>query len=106
MVVLFIPLLMLFIAPALQIILSRLRIKGKVRLPLVAIFLLALLLGFMLSISAFFVSISGLSPGIKCLTGFTGLIVLGILITLVTTPLIAIVSFIMFNKRHKTSNTI
>jgi len=101
MIALFIPLLMLFIAPALQIKLSSLRVKGKVGLPLGVIFILALLVGFMLSIAAFFVSMSGMPTGIKCVTGCTAFIFLGILITLITTPLIAAVAFGKYGQRDK-----
>jgi len=99
--VLIIPFVLLFVAPFLQIILSALRLKRRIILPLLLIDLTAFVLGLLLSICAMFISMWGLSPNIKCLTGCTAFLVLGFLTTIIAVPGISIYTFFLFRaKRH------
>jgi hypothetical protein len=99
--ILIIPFLLLFVAPCMQIILSLLRLKGRIKLPLLIIDVLALSLGFVLSIASMGVSIYGLSPGIKCATGCAAFVFFGFLITVIAVPIIAIVTFLAHRSKKK-----
>jgi hypothetical protein len=96
-----IPLVLMVFAPGFQVYLSSLRLKNKITMPLLAIFLMSFLLGLILSVFAMFISMMGLSPQIKCATGCTAFLGLGILITIITTPIIGLVSFIKYRDRQK-----
>jgi hypothetical protein len=101
LLLIWIPLVLMFFAPGLQLYLSSLRIKNKIIMPLLAITLISFLLGIILPVLAMFISMMGLSPQIKCATGCTAFLGLGILITIITTPIIGLISFIKYRDRQK-----
>ncbi|MEO6522113.1 MAG: hypothetical protein ABIN91_10575 [Mucilaginibacter sp.] len=103
-------LLMIFLAPIIQVILSTLKLKAKINLHLGIIALLAFVLGIILSISAFSLLCSQIQwkkNEIHCVTGEAGVMMCGFFITVACTPLIAIVfaaiSYYRNKKRQTTS---
>jgi hypothetical protein len=96
-----IPLLLITLAPILQIFLSHLRLKGKITMPIMASAVLAFIHGIILSFVATAVSTMGLSPDIKCATGCVVFIGLGLLITIITTPLLGIIYYILYRRKQR-----
>lgn len=100
-------LLLLFAAPILQIILSVLRLVSKIALPLFIIFGIALFSGIMCSFIAMRIVLDAMSQeahgrGICGMPAMAALFA-GVFITLVTTPLIAIVSYFINRYIQKTA---
>jgi len=98
-----VPFLLLFVAPFIQITLSSLRLKGRIKLPLLVIDVLALILGIFLSVVAMIISMYGLPPDIKCATGCAVFVVFGFLITVTAVPIIAMVTFLAYGSKNKTT---
>ncbi len=95
-----IPLMLVMLAPTLQLIFSNLSLKNKIKLSLLAVNLIALSLGLILPFVATFVSMYGFSIAhIKCMTACIGFVFLGLLVTIITFPVIAIVNLLISNKR-------
>jgi hypothetical protein len=106
MFVFIIPLILTLLPLIFQVKLSGMRIKDKVKLPLYAITLMSFALVVILSFCAFIISMWGLPPNIKCAVGCTGFLGLGFLQFFITTPIIAIVSYLRYASAHKTEATI
>lgn len=102
MLVFFIPLIIPFLPLIFQVKLSGMRIKDKIKLPLYAITLISFALVIILSFSAFMISMWGLPPNIKCAVGCTGFLGLGFFQFFITTPIIAIISYLRYASAHKT----
>lgn len=97
-----IPLVLIILAPVIQVILSSLKFRKKIKLQHSYIFLIAMLLGFALPAIATLIAMSGLPLGVKCATGQMGLVILGWLISAVTIPLIAVITcFIHWSKQSR-----
>lgn len=99
-----IPLLMLLIAPVLQLILSVKRVNNLLRLSLGIIAFLTFMLGMVLSVPAVYISMSQLPPDIKCATGCVGLIPFEFLLLIFTTPTIYTIYVIKLNSKKTTSS--
>jgi hypothetical protein len=97
-----IPLILTFFPLIFQIKLSGMRIKDKIKLPLYAITLISFALVIVLSFSAFMISMWGLPSDIKCAVGCTGFLGFGFLQFFITTPVIAIISYLSYVNSHKT----
>jgi protein-S-isoprenylcysteine O-methyltransferase Ste14 len=102
MFVFFIPLIINFLPLVFQVKLSRMRIKDKTNLPLYAITLISFALVVTLSFVAFIISMWALPPNTKCAVGCTSFLGMGALQFFITTPLIAIVSYLRYTNTHKT----
>jgi len=88
----YLALLMTFAAPVIQIVLCTLKLKNKINLNLIYISLLTLLLGIVLSIGAFYLLCSLINVNeTRCVTGEAGITMCGFFITIVLTPLIAVI---------------
>jgi hypothetical protein len=96
-----IPLILILIAPILQWKLSLRRIKDQIRLPIGVIFLLSLLLAAGLAALAFIISMYGLPADIKCATGCTVFISLGLLNLCFIVPLIGVISIRRYYNANK-----
>jgi hypothetical protein len=99
-----IPLLMLLIAPVLQLFLSTKRINSLLSLPLALIAFFTFILGMVLSVPAVFISMSLLPPDIKCATGCVGLVLLEFLLLIFTTPTIYTIYVVKLNSRKTTES--
>lgn len=95
------PIVLLFTAPIVQIVLSRKRLKDKTHFTLGGIVTLTFILGIIFPIAATYIAICGLSPDIKCATGIAGIAPLGIFITIVATPVIALIFYLMDKSKRK-----
>lgn len=99
--------LLLFVAPFLQIILSVLRLVRKIQLPLFAIFGFALFLGIICSFMAMEIILDAMSREAhgRGICGMPGMAVLfaGLFITFVTTPIIAMVCYLISRYVQKTA---
>jgi hypothetical protein len=90
--------LLIFIAPAFQIIFSVLRVNRMTTTPLYLIFPATILLGFVLSFTAMKVLVDNMpTTGMRCATPAMAVLFCGIFITLVTSPIISLV-FYFINK--------
>jgi hypothetical protein len=98
-----IPLTLLLVSPAFQIVLSVFVLKGKVRLALFWVNFIALIAGFILPVCASVLSMVNLAPGPQCLTGNVAIAIFGWMITMVTMPIISTIFYIVFlyRKKHK-----
>jgi hypothetical protein len=97
-----IPLLILLIAPVLQIVWLSRRVKNKTNSPAGLITLLMMILCIFLSVIAMTVSVNGFSAaGIRCATGAVGFLVIGVMISLIIIPIIGIIGGIIYHYRHK-----
>lgn len=99
--------LLLFVAPFLQIILSVLRLVRKIQLPLFAIFGFALFAGIICSFIAMEIILDAMSrkahgEGICGMPGMAALFC-GIFITIVTTPIIAMICYFINRYLQKTA---
>nr|WP_294942660.1 hypothetical protein [uncultured Mucilaginibacter sp.] len=94
-----IPLLLIVLAPALQIIFLTLKRRGKITSPFWTINLITFIIGFPLSVAATFVSIMGIPPGIHCATGCAAFIGVGFMITLTVIPLVALFNYLAFGNK-------
>ncbi len=83
-----ISLLLIVISPIIQSRLSSLRIKNKFPLSIGLIAVIMFFVGIASSILSSIVFLMSLGSQFKCVTGFEGFAVLGILITFITTPTI------------------
>lgn len=90
-----VPLLLLLVAPAGQVILSVYVLKGKTRLNLFWVDFIALIAGFLLPVCATMLSIAGLAPGVRCVTGNVGIAILGWMLTALLVPVIGVAFFII-----------
>jgi len=102
---LILPSLLIFLAPVGQIFLSALRLKGRIRIPLLLIDVMALIAGGLLSMAATIISIYGLSPNVHCATGCGVFVVFGFLITIVSVPVISIITFLSYRSKTKSVNS-
>ncbi|QEM05433.1 hypothetical protein DIU31_018620 [Mucilaginibacter rubeus] len=98
-----IPLLMLLIAPALQILLSAKRANGLLSLRLGVIAFLMFMLGMIISAPAVFISMSLLPSNIKCATGCVGLLPLEFLLLIFTTPAIYTIYVAKLNNKKRSA---
>ncbi|MEO3404484.1 hypothetical protein AAFN85_11325 [Mucilaginibacter sp. CAU 1740] len=99
-----IPLLMLLIAPALQLFLSAKRINNLLSLSLGFIAFLIFMLGMIISVAAAYVSMALLPPNIKCAIGCIGLVPLEFLLLMFTTPTIFTIYLIKLNSKKTTES--
>ncbi|WP_129876854.1 hypothetical protein [Mucilaginibacter terrigena] len=83
-----------------QIVLSSKKIHGKVKLSFIFINISCFLSGIILPLVATYIFIGGISPDIKCITGIEVIALLGFFITIVTTPIIATVSYINYRSKQ------
>ncbi len=107
---LIIPTLLLFMPSIFQIAYTVMRLKNKTRISLFAIFLLTLVLGFILSIAATYISSYGISYGIDpnelyCVNGVQIFLFLGIGIAVFVTPLIGLTGALIQYLKSKSRNT-
>jgi hypothetical protein len=84
----FIPMMMLFIAPLVQAVYSSKKVNDPSILPLALIGWLTFLLGMIISVAAVVVSMVLLPAEVKCAQGCLGLCPLGIIFSLLCTPVI------------------
>ncbi|MFD0763885.1 hypothetical protein ACFQZI_03425 [Mucilaginibacter lutimaris] len=96
-----IPLLLLFTAPVIQVVLSSKKVHGKIALSFIGINIISLLLGIILPLVATYIFICGISSNIKCITGVEGVAIIGFLITFIATPIIAIISYSNYKSNQK-----
>jgi len=95
-------LIIIIIAPVLQIVLSLLRVTGRIKIPLGLISFLTLILGIAVSFATMQLtnySIMQDMPGKKCLDcGMVGIsfFIMGFLITVVSVPLIGLASYVFY----------
>lgn len=101
MLILIIPLILILIAPILQWKLSSRRINDQIKLPIIAIFFFSFLLAAALATLAFVISLLGVPPNIKCATGCTVFISLGLLNVCFIIPVIGIIGSIRYYKAHQ-----
>lgn len=107
MFLIIISLVLIIIAPVLQIIFSVLRIKGKTRLPLIVIMTLSIITGIMLSVLTAYISdlASGPATALRCspmmIFSFGGILLIAI-----TSPITFIISYIIYIIKQKTAATI
>jgi hypothetical protein len=96
-------LLIIIAAPIVQIILSTLRVKGHIGLPIGGIMSLTFLLGIVLSVSLMSIIPPYISPsGFKCATGAVTVAIGSIFIQMLASPIIGIISYLAY--RIKTKN--
>jgi hypothetical protein len=88
-------------SPIIQVILSFRGIKGKSNLSIGAIFGICLLLGIVLPILSSVILIGVLPSGVKCVTGEVSAGILGIMFTVITTPIIGVVSYTIYRSKHQ-----
>jgi hypothetical protein len=96
-----IPLILIFLTPVVQVVLSSLSLKRKIKMPLWGINLVSVLLGFVLPIAATIISMLGLPLGTRCATGCIGVAILGFLIAIIAIPLIGVINYIIYLKKQK-----
>jgi uncharacterized integral membrane protein len=101
MLVFIIPFILILVAPILQWKFSLRRIKDQISWPLSLIFLLSLLLAAGLAALAFIISLYGLPADVKCATGCTVFISLGVVNVCFVVPLIGIIGSIRYYKAHQ-----
>jgi len=101
-------LLIIIAAPIIQIILSTLRIKGHIGLPIGGIMFLTFLLGVILSVSLVIIIPPYVLPsGSKCGTGPVTAAIGSIFIQIIASPIIAIISYGIYRlkrRNHKKLN--
>ena len=100
------PFYLLFIAPIFQIILTVLRIAKRVSMPLGVIAFIAFVMGIIASIAALNISIDEFkASNIKCLDcgGMLGIsfLAIGFVITFISTPVIGLIGYAIFNLNQK-----
>jgi hypothetical protein len=98
-----VPLVLLFTAPIVQIILSRRKLNNNTIFSLGSIAAISFILGIVFPVAATYIALCGLSPDIKCATGIIGIAPLGIFITIVTTPVISLIFYLMDKAKRKAS---
>jgi len=81
--------------------LTALRIKGQTKLSIISIFFLSVLLAGLLATLAFIISLYGLPPDIKCASGCTAFIGLGLFNVCFVMPLIGLISLISYYKANQ-----
>ena len=86
-----------------QIILTRLRLKHKTKIPIWLTFILTLVLGSVMAFAATIVSVQGFrdpeNPDeIVCATGAGSFLFLGLVLTAIATPLIGLFGAILYRK--------
>jgi len=96
-------LLLIFAAPVFQLVLSTRRLREKTKLDLFWVSFIALILGFSLSVCATLIAIYGLPAGTRCATGCMAFLIVGIMITLTTAPIIGIIMYVIFRINRKPS---
>jgi magnesium-transporting ATPase (P-type) len=98
--------LLLIIAPILQIIASTLRIKGFIGVPVGVIMLLAFILGILCSFWAMDTMPvpPQLTPGPRCGMAEGAVLMGGIFLQTITAPLIAIVSYVVYRFKKRNEN--
>ena len=101
MLVFFIPLILIFVAPVMQVILCSLRIKGKLTNSIGVITAQMMLLGIALPVLATYISMASLPPDIKCATGCITFVVIGLFMTMVFIPIAGVVSYWAYQSKHK-----
>jgi len=98
---------LLFVAPVFQIILSVLRIFDRLTIPLGVIAFLAFLLGIVLSIvsmnsNEFKIPPDASSTGcVDCGMVAASVLIIGFFVTLISTPVIAFIGFVIYRLKHK-----
>lgn len=97
----FVPMLMLFIAPVIQIVYSVKRINGSTKLSLASIAGSTLILGLILSIAGVVVSMWLLPSDIRCATACIGFAPLGLMILCITTPITFFISLNRYRSKQK-----
>jgi hypothetical protein len=91
---------MLIAAPIIQIVLSVLRVANRIKIPLIIIAILALALGVALSIWTMNIIIADIPPsptGFKCGTGAAAVLIMGIFISIVSSIVIALISYLCYS---------
>jgi hypothetical protein len=101
LLLIWIPLLLIILAPVLQITFLALKRRGKITSPFWAINLITFVAGFPLSGAATLISIMGIPMGIKCATGCVAFIGIGFFITLTVIPLVALFNYLAFSNKQK-----
>lgn len=95
-------LLIIIAAPVIQIVLSTLRVKGRISLPIVAIASLTPFLGVILSFSLTVVIPPYItSSGLRCGTGPVVVAMASIFIQFIASPIIGIISYIAYRFKQK-----
>ena len=95
------PLLLILTAPVLQIILSVLRIKGRINTSIGLIAVGSFVLGIGLSAASMFVAIYSLPPGVKCITGEVAILPCGIFINLISALITGIICYVIYYYKSK-----
>ena len=99
-------LVLLVAAPLVHIILCSMNISGRVKISIILITLLSIIGGIALPILASYIDIMNLPPSVKCGTPSLGFMYLGILLTVTTIPVSAIIfSIIAYYRRKKLNVT-
>jgi hypothetical protein len=99
----FIPLILIFAAPVFQLVLSVYVLKGRIKLNLFWVNLIALALGVSLPVCAMMISMYGLPAGVKCATGCTAFLIFGLMITIISFPIVAIFIYLQYRIKNKRS---
>ncbi|NCD69698.1 hypothetical protein [Mucilaginibacter agri] len=84
-----------------QIVLCRLRIKGKIKSTIGVITAQMMLLGLVLPILATYISMMSLSSRIKCVTGCVTFAIFGIFLALFFVPAWGVISYFIYRSKHK-----
>ena len=97
------PLVMIVLPTITQIILTRLRLKHKTKIPIWLTFILTLVLGSVMAFAATMVSTHGFPVSDNpnegsCATGAASFLFLGLLLTATATPIIGLVGGILYRK--------
>jgi hypothetical protein len=91
-----IPLLLLFVMPATQLVLSILRISGRIRLSIMTITMLSMFLSCLILIAAYYIALINLPPGPKCGIEGVAFFLFGVLITIALIPIIGLVAYFIY----------
>jgi hypothetical protein len=87
--------------PLLQVALSVRVLKGKTSLNLLFVDFIALIIGGILPVCATMISLLGFPSALKCADGCFAFVILGWMITAVFIPIIGLVVYIIYRKKHK-----
>jgi len=95
------PLIFVFAALVFQVIVSIFVLKGKLKLRLFWVNFMALMLGILLPAGVTMILIHGLPPGPQCITGLMSFVFGGVFITVITVPVIAIITWLIYRFKRK-----
>ncbi|MCZ4221872.1 hypothetical protein [Pedobacter rhodius] len=101
MILFIICLCLLVIAPIIQLVLSVLKMRNKVRISYLFINIFCLFTGLLLPLLATYIDIANLPPDVRCATPSVGFAFIGIGITIIFIPIITVIFYAIVYSRNK-----